>query len=110
MSGNVEDWVRETMHRLEEQMKELTGSVADVRERLIRMEATATHGHGNVESLDSKVEQLIVRVHLLEAEKLVRAETGRTVGHIADWAHKLAPWIFAMALVAFSNWRAVIAG
>lgn len=101
-SMNLE-WVRETMHQLGEQMIELRRDVSDVRERLIRMEASTVHSV--VETLTTDLRAIHDRVDKLESIKDRKDGIDTGVSKTADWLYKLAPWIFATGLVVLTNWQ-----
>lgn len=105
MSDNI-DWVRETMHQIGEQMIELRRDVSDVRERLIRMEASSLHS--TVETLTADLRAVHDRVDKLESAKDHNEGVGHGVGKTADWFYKLAPWIFATGITVLLNWQRLV--
>lgn len=90
------DWVRESMRTFGEQLQDIRRDVADVRERMIRLESTTIH---------NTVEELERRIDSLESHRDRSAGVNQGVGKTADWVYKLAPWIFATALVVVTNWH-----
>lgn len=97
------EWVRETMRQVGDQMSEIRRDVADVRERLIRMEASTIHSE--VEALKSQLSTALARVDALEAARDIQAGKVSGFAMTADWMYKIGPWIFATALVVVSNWQ-----
>lgn len=95
VEGNAEQlWG--AMRQLGEQISDIRRDVSDVRERMIRLEATSVH---------STVENLERRIDSLEAFRDRTNGVNAGVGRTADWLYKLAPWIFATALVVITNWQ-----
>lgn len=83
--------------RLETKMDSLVDSVADVRERLVRIETMATNE--TLADLKNANAQLELRVKELEADRHARVGALR----LWDFLHKIAPWLFATGLVVW-NW------
>lgn len=95
------EWVREGMRQLGEQLTKVQDSVADVRERLIMLEANTLHTV--VEGLQKQLTTALARIDVLEADKDARKGAQRGLTTAADWLYKIAPWIFATALVVVAN-------
>lgn len=95
------EWVRETMRQFGDQISEIRRDVGDVRERLIRMEASTIHD--TVEGLKADLAIAKAKIDALEAARDMQAGASKGLTTAADWLHKLAPWIFATALVVASN-------
>lgn len=102
-NNHLEEWVRESMQRFEAHLTELTKTVTDVRDRLITMEARSLHG--TVETQATEIKLLNARLVVLEAQSVAKKESDKVVGKFADWAYKLAPWIFATALVVINYYK-----
>ena len=91
---------REAIKRVEQRLDDLFELVGDVRERLAHMEGRATHAA--VESLKADLSLAQGRISTLEAQHNIRngqLQASKTWG---EWLHRLAPWIFAVALVMWN--------
>lgn len=95
------EWVREGMRQLGEQIAKVQDSVADVRERLIMLEANTLHN--TVEALQSQLTAALSRIDKLESDKDAARGARQGLATAADWAYKVAPWIFATALAAITK-------
>lgn len=96
-----DEWIRVTMEQFGGQLSKIQDSVADVRERLIKLEAGSLHTA--VESLQTQLATALARVDALESLRDAREGTARGLTTAADWLFKLAPWGFAMAMVVVAN-------
>jgi hypothetical protein len=96
----MEQWTRDTVTHLSEQLQELTRSMADVRERLIRIEASPVHRAS--ESHAAEITRLWAKVANLELQIVQRAAAGTGWSAALDWVYKLAPWA-ALIVVAVSG-------
>lgn len=86
--------------RVERRLDELVRLVGDVRERLSHVEGQATHAA--VTELRKELEAAHARIATLEANDHIRSghlQASKTWG---EWIHRLAPWIFAVALVVWN--------
>ena len=97
------DWVREAMRQFGEQLHDIRRDVSDVRERMIKLESDALHK--TVDTLQAQLGTALSRLDALEAQHTHSQGVVHGVGKTADWLYKLAPWIFATALVVVSNWQ-----
>jgi hypothetical protein len=105
VTHNTEDvWGR--MSHIEDKLDRLVEGVGEVKERLARIEGSAVLS--SIDDLKSAVSALQTRQIILETEDAARnaasAASSDTLGSVALWLYKLAPWLFATALVVFSNW------
>ena len=98
----LERRISDTVDRLALRIEKLQESVADVRERLIRMESSSLQH--TVEATEVALTELSRRLKALEAADSHQRGVVQGVGKTAEWLHKLAPWLFATALVVMSNW------
>lgn len=96
----MEQWMRDTVERLADQMNDLTHSVNDVRERLIRMESSPVHGQSEANS--AEITRLWAKVASLELQLVQRAASTGGWSAALDWVYKLAPWA-ALVIVAISG-------
>lgn len=101
----MEQWMRDTVLRLGEQLQELTKSMADVRERLIRIEASPVHGAS--ESHTAEIARLWAKVATLEIQLVQRQASVTGWSAALDWVYKLAPWA-ALVIVAVSGKFSVV--
>lgn len=91
---------REAIKRVEQRLDDLFELVGDVRERLAHMEGRATHSA--VDALKNDLAAAQARIAVLEASHNIRngqLQASKTWG---EWLHRLAPWVFAVALVAWN--------
>lgn len=107
MENSVE-WVRESMRQFGDQLSDIRRDVGDVRERMIKLEASTLHD--TVADLRAQLTTALARVDALEAVRDQQAGQNRGLATTADWLHKLAPWLFATALVVASNLPKIIGG
>lgn len=94
------------MDRVFEELKLLHTSVGQVRERMVAIEAGSVQPQ--VTEVRTEVSNLRERVAILEADKAAKAEVAKSHSTLADWAFKLAPWLFVVAYVVFTQFRVVI--
>lgn len=94
------DTERGAIARVEQRLDDIFKLVGDVRERLAYIEGRATHAA--VEELREELVRANVKIASLEAahhQTLGQRTASKTWG---EWIHRLAPWIFAVALVAWN--------
>lgn len=105
---NTVEWVRESMRQFGDQLSDIRRDVGDVRERMIKIEASTLHD--TVADLRAQLTAALARVDALESARDQQAGQTRGVATTADWLHKVAPWIFATALVVVSNLPKILGG
>lgn len=101
--SNIEDWVRTAMDQMTARLDKLGNQMEDVRERLIRMEASTVHTA--VEELKSQLAAQVVKIDALEAARDLQTGTVQGVSKAYDVVIKLAPWVFATGVVVLTNWQ-----
>lgn len=101
----MEQWMRDTVERLADQMNDLTHSVNDVRERLIRMESSPVHGQTEVNA--AEIARLWAKVANLELALVQRAASTNGWSAALEWVYKLAPWA-ALIIVSMSGKFSVV--
>ena len=97
---DLERRLNDTVDRLANKFDKLQDTVIDIRERLVRMEASSVQHI--VDDLQKEICSLRDKVSLLEQNDTAAAAGRKTLTAAAEWTHKLSPWIFAVALVAFN--------
>lgn len=95
------EWVRESMRQFGDQLSDIRRDVGDVRERMIKLEASTLHD--TVADLRAQLTMAMARVDALESARDQQAGQTKGVASTADWLYKIAPWIFATALVVATN-------
>lgn len=96
---------QQSMDRVFAELEKLHTGVANVRERMVALEASSLQPQ--VVDLRTDVSALRERVAILEGDKQTRAEVAKTQSTIAEWAFKLAPWIIMAAYVIMTQWHAL---
>lgn len=99
---------QQSMDRVFAELEKLHNGVANVRERMVALEASSVQPQ--VTELRTDVSALRERVAILEGDKNTRAEVAKSQSTTAEWIFKLAPWLFVAAYVIFTSWRASLGG
>lgn len=104
----MDQWMRDTVESLKQQLGEVASSVTDVRERLIRIEANP-HGTqvernaAEIGRLWSALDKVRADQARLELEMTQEAATAKGWERSLDWVYKLAPWAAAIILALSGN-------
>jgi len=96
----VDTLAQMALMRIEAQLTDMAKSVADVRERVARMETNAVSVE--LQHLKDDNARLWERVNQLEADRHARDGSDRTAQKWGEWIHRLAPWAFAVALAVWN--------
>ena len=94
---------REGISRVERRLDDLVKLVGDVRERLAYIEGKAVHSA--VEDLRNELAAAQERIAKLEAHHHHSDGMMRASQTWGEWLHRLAPWLFAVALVAWNYFK-----
>lgn len=99
----IAELAQESINRMEKRLDEIAVMVVDLRERFARMEGQATHVA--VDGLRKELEVAHIRIAQLETANNIRTGQLQASKTWSEWVHRLAPWIFAVALVVWNYMR-----
>lgn len=91
---------RDAISRMEQQIAEVLKSVNDLRERFAHMEGRAIDR--TVETLRTELATAQARIAALEAADHIRNGQMQATRTWSEWTHRLAPWLFVVALVVWN--------
>lgn len=94
---------REAIGRVEQKLDNLASSLADVRERMAKLEALASHSAFG--EMRAEMLRLWEKITQLEAENNRRVGATTATKTWGEWLHRLAPWAFAVGLVVWNYFR-----
>lgn len=102
----LERRVTDNMDRLAGRMDKMNENIADVRERLIRMESSSnTHV---LDTLQSSIQVLATRIDTLESAKDHNDGVVKGVNKSAEVIHKWLPWVFVFLTTLVANGHSII--